>query len=180
MDKKEASPSTLGYMSMPAGFPYRSVFLQGRPKHEKYDDFWRKHPPMDTVHRAKIFAPFDALAGFGECIADKEIEYQEKRSLSEGEKDELDRRISILRRLTINGKEARKNRPEVTIQYFVLCSDPNSSAYGSCGTYESVSGICQNVNIVSRTITVGDKVLAMDDIIEITSELFEHMDDEVP
>ena len=61
--------TVIGYMPMPADFRYRSVFLHGRPKHEKYDDFWRCHPPMNIVHRAKIFAPFDALAGFSECIA---------------------------------------------------------------------------------------------------------------
>ena len=180
MNKKDENASAFGCMPMPAAFPYRAVFLQGKPKHEKYDAFWRKHPPMDTVRRAKIFAPFDALAGFGDCIAGKEIEYQEKRSLSEGEKEELDRRIAILRGLTINGKEARKNRPEITVRYFVPCRDPNSSAYGSGGTYESVSGICQKVDIVSRTIAVGDRVLAIDDIAGITSELFEHTADAIP
>ena len=55
------NPDVIGYMPMPASFHYRSLFLQGRPRHEKYDEFWRKHPPMDHVHRAKIFAPFDAL-----------------------------------------------------------------------------------------------------------------------
>ena len=59
---------TIGYMPMPISFRYKTLFLMGRPRHEKYDDFWRKHPPMDHVHRAKIFAPFDALAGFDDII----------------------------------------------------------------------------------------------------------------
>ena len=58
------STAVIGYMPMPVNFEYRSLFLHGRPKHEKFDDFWRKHPPMDKVHRAKIFSAFDALAGF--------------------------------------------------------------------------------------------------------------------
>lgn len=164
---------------MPAGFPYRSLFLKGRPKHEKYDDFWIKHPPMDHIHRAKIFAPFDALAGFGDCIASKEIEYQNRRSLSEGEKEELDRKISILCRLTVNGKAARKNCPKVTVQHFVPCTDPNSDVYGTGGTYETIEGICQKVNVVSRTITIDGKVLAIDDIAGIAGKLFDHMDEEV-
>ena len=180
MEKKDETVPMIGYMPMPAGFQYQSVFLQGRPKHEKYDDFWRRHPPMNPGHRAKIFAPFDALAGFGDCIASKEVLYQEKRSLSEGEKEELDRKVSILRNLTINGKEARKNRPEITVQYYVPCSDQNSSVFGTGGTYQSVTGICQKVDVVSRTITVDEKVLAIDDIAEITGELFEHMNDEIP
>lgn len=64
----EVMGMTIGEMSMPVNFKYRKLFLHGRPKHEKFDDFWRKHPPMGTVHRAKIFAPFDALVGFDEAI----------------------------------------------------------------------------------------------------------------
>ena len=179
MDKDD-SRTAIGYMPMPDGFPYRSAFLQGRPQHEKYDDFWRRHPPMDIVHRAKIFAPFDALAGFGECIASKEVAYTVRQDLSEGEKEELDRKVSILRSLTVNGNAVRKNRPEITVRYFVPCADPNSSAYGTGGIYESVTGICQKVNDVSRTITVGGRVLAIDDIAGITGELFAHIDDEIP
>ena len=134
---------------------------------------------MDHVHRAKIFAPFDALAGFGDCIAGKEIEYQNRRSLSKGEREELDRKISILCRLTVNGRAARKNCPKVTVQYFVPCTDPNSDAYGTGGTYETIEGICQKVNVVSRTITIGDRTISIDDIAGITGELFDHMDEEV-
>ena len=58
----------IGNMPMPADFQYRDLFLAGRPVHKKYDEFWYRHPAMDIVHRAKIFAPFDALAGFSEAI----------------------------------------------------------------------------------------------------------------
>ena len=135
---------------------------------------------MDVTHRAKIFAPFDALAGFSEAIAGKQVIYQDRRSLSEGEKWELDRKVSILRSLIYNGKAARKNRPEITIQYFSPCQDPNSSSIGIQGTYETLTGICRQVNDVSRTITVGDTVLAMDDITDISGKLFEDLEDETP
>ncbi len=62
------SPSAPGYMPMPASFRHRSLFLHGRPRHQKFDDFWLRHPPMDPGRRAKIFAPFDALKGFREAI----------------------------------------------------------------------------------------------------------------
>ena len=46
-------------------FPYIRVLVRGRPEHrEEYP----QHPPMDLVHRAKIFAPFDALDGFSALI----------------------------------------------------------------------------------------------------------------
>ena len=66
-------------MEMPAGFKYEKTHLMGRPRHEKYSDFWRKHIPMDPTHRAKQFAPFDALDGFGEAIAEKEMEVYERK-----------------------------------------------------------------------------------------------------
>ena len=74
------NPGVVGYMPMPVSFHYRALFLQGRPRHEKFDDFWLKHPPMDHVHRAKIFAPFDALAGFDDCIHAKGVLYEEKKT----------------------------------------------------------------------------------------------------
>ena len=54
---------------MPADFGYREVFLRGKPKHERLDPFSVRHPKMDVGHRAKIFAPFDALKGFDEALA---------------------------------------------------------------------------------------------------------------
>ena len=38
---------------------------------------------MNKVARAKQFLPFDALKGFQEALREKEIEYEEKRELSE-------------------------------------------------------------------------------------------------
>lgn len=89
------STAVIGYMPMPVNFEYRSLFLHGRPKHEKFDDFWRKHPPMDRTHRAKIFSAFDALAGFDGWIASKEVRYCDRRYLSEEEQDNLDRKLSV-------------------------------------------------------------------------------------
>ena len=55
-------------MPMPDDFRHRDLFCAGRPVHEKYDEFWLRHPPMDLGRRAKIFAPFDALRGFSEAL----------------------------------------------------------------------------------------------------------------
>ena len=46
-------------------FPYLQTLLQGRPQRRADDP---RHPPMDRLHRAKIFAPFDALDGYSERI----------------------------------------------------------------------------------------------------------------
>ena len=90
----------IGDMSMPAEFEYRDVFEKGQPAHLWYDRFRIRHPAMDCGRRAKIFAPFDALSGFSDAVSAKETPYEYRRELSDGEKDELDRRLGILHRLT--------------------------------------------------------------------------------
>ena len=65
----------IGMMAMPADFRYREVFLKGRPKHDRLDAFRIRHPQMDVGKRAKIFAPFDALSGLHERLAQAEEEH---------------------------------------------------------------------------------------------------------
>ena len=74
----------IGYMPMPEGFKYAELAKAGRPKHEKFDDFWLRHPPMDLNRRAKIFAPFDALKGYKELIkASEEAVRKQQESVVE-------------------------------------------------------------------------------------------------
>ena len=159
----------VGYMPMPHGFEYKEVFLHGRPRHRKCDDFWIRHPPMDITHRAKIFAPFDALAGFDDWIRSKQTLYTDRRDLSEGEKDALNQRIALLSSLTRNSREARKNRPLAAVTYFVPCSDTENFAYGRQGRYETVTGIVTNVDpVITQTITVDQQVLPLDSVTGIS------------
>ena len=92
---------TIGIMSMPVNFKYRDVARKGRPVHQKWDSFWMKHPPMGAARWAKIFAPFDALDGFDEQIAEKEVLYTAKKELCEDDQRVLDRRLNILHNLTL-------------------------------------------------------------------------------
>ena len=74
----------IGYMPMPEGFKYAELVKAGRPKHEKIDELWLRHPPMDLNIRAKIFAPFDALKGYKELIKVSEEEVRkEQESVAE-------------------------------------------------------------------------------------------------
>ena len=100
--------AAVGAMAMPLDFKYKNVLQRGRPKHNKYDDFYRKHPPMDRVRWAKIFAPFDALDGFDEAVGAKLVQYEERRDLSECEKEELDQKLSTLQRSGCAAKQARR------------------------------------------------------------------------
>ena len=132
-----------------------------------------RHPPMDTVHRAKIFSAFDALAGFDDCIADKEVPYCDRRCLSKGEREEINRKLAVLYQLTCNTKTARKNRPQITLQYFSPCTDENSFAYGTGGIYKTITGICQKVDPVADTLTVDEASIPVKDISSICGSLFD-------
>ena len=154
----EAVYESIGIMPMPVNFRHAEVFRRGRPRHGKpgklstYDAFYIKHPPMDTVRRAKLFSSFDALKGFGDCIASKEVLYEERHELTEEEKGELDRRLSILRSLTASGRLARQNKVAVKITRF---------------EYETVSGIVRRVDVYRRTIVVGEEKISLDAVTEI-------------
>ena len=153
---------------MPVGFEYADVFAKGQPKHQVYDSFWADHPPMDQGHRAKIFAPFDALDGFDEAISAKDVLYEFRRELSEDEKNELNRRIGILHSLTQNTRMARENQIIITVTYYVPCKDKESFSYGYRGQYVQVSGICWGLDMSS--IQVDDAFFPLDDIVSIESD----------
>ena len=72
--------------TLPIGFKYTAAYLAGRPQHSRFDDFSRKHPQMDRRKRAKIFAPFDALDGYGDAVRSKNVIYTNKAELDESEK----------------------------------------------------------------------------------------------
>ncbi|MBP3899895.1 MAG: hypothetical protein J6D53_00320 [Blautia sp.] len=164
-----AGSAVVGYMPMPVSFSHRSLFLHGRPQHEKFSDFWRAHPPMDTRHRAKIFAPFDALAGFDECIESKLVQYTDRRILSDEEREKLNDALNRLHELTYNSRVARLNRPTATVEYFVPCSDPHSEWYGIGGRYETVSGTVWKVDaVVEKVLVINDQTIPLDAISEIT------------
>ena len=169
-DPNHTQPS-IGYTPIPHGFPYLSVYLRGRPRHEKFDDFWRKHPPMSPARRAKIFAPFDALNGFDEAVRSKNVLYCEKRALSDGEKEKLDRKLSALYSLVYNSNTARMNSVKVSVEYFTPCTDIHNEAFGKRGSYVSTTGICRKIDpFEAHTITVDDHVIPLDDVADITGD----------
>ena len=158
----------VGYMPMPANFQYADVLHRGQPRHERFDLFRLRHPSMDTGKRAKIFAPFDALKGFNDAISAKEVQYEFRRELDDDEKEELNRRLGVLKTLTYNGKAARKNKVGVAVTYFQPCEDNNSEAYGHRGRYITVKGICWGIGM--NGIRVGDKWIPIQDLVAIDDE----------
>ena len=53
---------------------------------------------VNRIARAKQFLPFDALKGFQEALREKEIEYEERKELSEETLNDLD---NILNRIEV-------------------------------------------------------------------------------
>ena len=157
--------AAVGAMTMPLDFKYKNVLQRGRPKHNKYDDFYRKHPPMDRVRWAKIFAPFDALDGFDEAVGAKLVQYEERRDLSECEKEELDQKLSTLQTLTYNGRVARQNKPAVAVKYFSPCTDIHSEWYGRGGTYKTLTSTVKRVD--REKLYLADTDIPLEDIVEI-------------
>ena len=152
---------------IPQDFPYVCILVQGRPRHQK-DAFSCRLPQMERRKRAKIFAPFDALDGYSDCIASKQVQYCGKIELDDAEKEELNRRLTILHNLTFNSRMARENHIIVQVQYYVPCTDPNSFSYGRYGRYIPVAGIVRSVDMdAAQTITVDDTVIHFADILSI-------------
>lgn len=168
----------IGEMPMPAGFRYKEIFLRGKPYHSKTDDFRIRHPSMDVGKRAKIFAPFDALRGFNEAVAAKNELYENRREPNEEEQAELNRRMNILRQLTVNGSVARENQVRVSVTYYVPCTDTDNEAYGLRGQYKTVTGICRKVDPnVSRCLLIDNMKICFRDIwrIESGAGIFDEM-----
>ncbi len=158
----------IGDINTPTDFNYNEILESGRPHHEKFDDFYKKHPFMPLGKRAKIFSPFDALKGFNEATKEKEIQYQPKIILDEELQDKISGQLEVLQRLTINSRAARENNITVSVTYFVPCSDKNHEAYGYRGQYLTVKGVCKKVDsVITKTIVVGDYTVNFDDILSI-------------
>ena len=150
---------------IPLSFPYIAVYLQGKPKHYM-DEFSHKHPSMERGKRAKIFAPFDALDGYGDAVRSKNVLYTDKIELDDEEKEELNRKLSILHKLTFNRRMAKQNHVIVTVTYYVPCQDENNFAFGIRGSYDQVTGMVWKVDIdVSKSITIDQQTIQFDDIL---------------
>ena len=161
----------IGDIPMPAGFRYKDIFERGKPEHTLTDPFRIKHPSMDVRKRAKIFAPFDALRGFSEAVAAKDIIYEAKRRLNEEDMAELNRRLNILWRLTYNGRYARQNPVKVKVTYYAACTDPESEAYGRLGRYMTLTGICRKVDPYdTQSILIDYTCIPLRDIYQIEDE----------
>ena len=154
---------------VPLEFPYLNALLQGRPRHVM-DEFAFRHPPMERGKRAKIFSAFDALDGYGENIEGKNTIYTDKIILDESEKEELNRRLSILHALTYNSRMAKIHRVTVTVRRYVPCTDEFSFSRGVRGQYEDMTGVVRKVDMENQKIMIDCAAISFDDILSIAAK----------
>ena len=107
------------------------------------------------------------MKGFSEAIASKGLQYRGRIELGEEDRRKIDRRLHILKGLTFNSRMARANRVQVTVTFYVPCVDENHEAYGLYGRYQTLTGICWNVDELYRTILIDRTRIEFDDILRI-------------
>ncbi|MBQ8966854.1 hypothetical protein [Ruminococcus sp.] len=124
---------------MDENFPYKDII--DLPHHQSAG---RKH--MSLYDRAAQFAPFAALTGYDDIIAETGRLTDDMLDLPDDVKDELDRRFVLLNSLIDEGY-----RPEVTVTYFV----PDKTKEG--GSFERYTSEVKRIDSTMRTFIFYDK-----------------------
>ncbi len=158
---------SIGDMPRPSGFRYQAVAEKGKPRHERFDTFYIRHPFMEMGKRAKIFAPFDALNGFSDAVSAKRERYVERVQLSESDAAELNSRLEALRELIPTARDAREKMISARLTYYTPCTDVNSEHYMTRGRYVTISGTVTELDTVFGQITVGGRTVKLRDILRI-------------
>ena len=141
----------------PEPHPYADILSDPRPT--RY-----ARPPMSCQDRAAQFAPFAALTGHEAAIGETARITQQRRHLTEDQREQLDRKQKLLQ------AHVREN-PPVTVWYFQ--ADEKKAG----GAYRTVTGHLRGVNGQKRLLRLTEGTeIPLDDIIELDSPLFSSID----
>ena len=156
--------------------PYEAIINEPRPQHQ-WDEFSLKHPKMSRAGRAKIFMPYDALKGYKEAVREKESRYENKRDLSDEEKEEINRKLGRLLTVCRTAKRAGTSVC-VTVRYFtevpltdediLLGADP----YVVRGLYPEITGPVQKISEYENSLVVSGQRILFADIVDISGNCF--------
>ena len=120
----------------------------------------QKHPQMSLYARSAQFAPFAALTGYEDAIKQTSRETSEKIDIDDELKSILDSKLQII-------MEQIKNKPEISITYFI----PDLKKNG--GSYITVTGIVKKIDLYNQHIYLtNDTEIPINDIINISGEIF--------
>lgn len=126
----------------------------------------RNHPPMSRANRAAQFAPFAALTGYGDAVEEAGRQTGQRRSLEEGELQELNRRLGILEQRGVE-------RAQVTLVYFR--ADPRKDG----GQYVTLEGRFRQIDPVRRELVLEDwQRIPIGNLLSVASPLFD--DEQTP
>ena len=100
---------------------------------------------MNRQDRAKQFMPFDALKGLQEELRKKEIEYEQKKEISEWVLEELE---DEFRKINIGEK--------VQVKYY------------KDGKYKTIVGIVKKINYVEKKFAINEEIINVNDVINLT------------
>ena len=135
---------------------------RGRPIHE-HDDFSIKHPKMSLQNRAKLFAPFDALNGFGEAILERNKITDPPGELSADAKELLDRKFHLLLKKYQNN--TNHSPLIVTVTYFQKdWKAENIRKDGVRGNYLKLTGMVSRIDVEARFLQIVEQKIQFDDI----------------
>lgn len=134
----------------------------------KYDDMLylphpvsKAHPPMRIQERAAQFAPFAALAGYGEAVRETERPTDGQVELDENCLALLDAKLQIL-------CGHLQEQPEVSIVYF----KPDEKKAG--GSYIEITGNVKRVDACSGSLALADgAVVPIEGIRKIDGAVFD-------
>ena len=100
---------------------------------------------VNRQERAKQFMAFDALKGLQEELRKKEIEYEQKKEISEWVLEELE---NELRKINVGEK--------VQVKYY------------KDGKYKTIVGIVKKINYVEKEIKINEEIISVNDVIDLT------------
>jgi len=127
---------------------------------------------ISMAERGAQFSPFAALTGFDDVIDETGRRTDLKRNLSDGEKEQLNRKMTLL-----DDRIRMGEYPAVQVSYFV--SDPRKEG----GAYFTLTGCVREVDsadgklifLAENGISAGIGV-PMADILDIRGEIFTEME----
>ena len=117
----------------------------------------KKHPQMSIYNRAAQFAPFAALSGHGEAIAETARLTEGKIELDDYEKLKLDEKLYIL----------QERIAEVCITYFRPDTKKNGGAYLTIS--QGLKKICPQERLL---VMADDTKIRMEDILELSFKFY--------
>lgn len=123
------------------------------------------HTPMSAHDRAAQFSPFAALTGYDGAIRETARLTNKRMELDEAAKTVLDEKLRII-------QELLNSQPEIEITYF----QPDERKSG--GAYVSSVGVVKKIDKYQRSVVMQNGTrIPIEEIIEITGEIFRCIDD---